>query len=280
MKDDIALKRVISSLGPISGYVICTGAGFSADSNIPVYAGVNGKWNNMVSPGLTTKEIQEFGTISGEAPLFLEKPQEFWNYFLDTAKIINDNKPHQGYYNLLEMVKDKPYYVVTSNIDGYHSRAGFKNVIECHGRLVNPNKTINVQCSEYGVCSCKNTWEWTSSKVSSDNDLLVCPVCKQIARPNYLSFNDHYCNIAPFSTENTTRKEMIEWLEKVKNDRIIIFEIGVGETVKTVKNRSRLIWQKYPNSILIRINPSPDPDGPEGLKERYINFCEKAIDIL
>ncbi len=265
MKDDIAC--IINEFGAV-GYIVCTGAGFSADSNISVYAGKDGKWEMNAPKGLSIKEIQEFGAEN----TFLKKPREFWDYFLEFASTINNNEPHKGYYKLLELIKNKPYYVVTSNIDGYHSRAGYNNVIECHGRLVNANKTINIQCSQFGECLNKDIWEW-----NGQGELPVCKKCGKIARPNYLSFNDYYCNIAPYTIENKVRDEMMKWLKVVKDEKIIIFEIGVGETVKTVKNRVNSIKKMCPNSLVIRINPNIMDDP---LARGYINICKNAIDCF
>lgn len=272
----------------INGFLVCTGAGFSADSNIPVYVGKNGKWDLvnshsefrsvrtspnldlLDSDGLFLEEIQEFGRMNEKGePLFLEKPEKFWNYFSRMVKNINENEPHKGYYGLLEMIKNNTYYVVTSNIDGYHSRAGYQNVIECHGRLVNSNKSVNVQCTQ---CDPGDIWGTTDS-------LPMCKKCNSCARPNYLSLNDYYCNIAPYTFDNKIRSEMIKWLSHVEknNIKIVIFEIGVGDTIKTVKNRARDTWKRCKNSILIRINPLPDPDP---LPERYYNIAELAVNVF
>lgn len=314
------LKRALKDA---QGFLICTGAGMSADSGIPVYRtytkypsigwiksplglersnhqyGYEG-WgpNDLDIPGLDNMDIHDFGrsnlfeksiTWNSEGSTFniCKKGLLLWKYFFDQRQKFTTSIPHTGYMDLNKIIKHRDYFVITSNVDSFHLRGGFSksNVIECHGSLLNENVDFRIQCSQGSLC---NSSVWTfnfdpiiqSSRDIQEENLPRCPKCKLIARPNYLSFNDDNCLVNVFTFDSDSRKRMITWLDNVQKDLIIIFEIGVGEVVSTIKNRSRKTWKECPNSILIRINPAPDP---QPLSERYYNLpmtCQSAMTML
>ena len=249
-------------LNEAEGFLICTGAGMSSDSGVPIYR-KNNTWGPLQEEldqrysGLLVEDIHDFG----KSGLFQQKGELLWAYFRDLRQVFL-SKPHSGYYGLNSLIRNKPYFVVTSNIDHMHVHSGLfpMNVVEAHGSLIDNRGNFRVQCSQGIEC---NNRIW-----SSDEVLPRCPVCHLIARPNCLSFNDeHY-----FVTENYSHDNMVLWLNSFRG-RLAIFEIGVGTEVKTISNRSRGAWKDHPNSILFRINPTPDP---EPLPMRYINLSTTA----
>lgn len=91
----IDYKNIDKLLKESKNVLITAGAGFSVDSGIPTFEDGN---NHDIT-------------------------------------LFKDKNPHDGYYKLLNYVKDKNYFVFTSNIDGFFRTVGFKNVYECHGSL-------------------------------------------------------------------------------------------------------------------------------------------------
>ena len=74
-----------------------------------------------------------------------------WGYIVSMMSAFRNASPHSGYTYLLNLIKDKDYFVFTSNIDGYFVQSGFdpNRVAECHGNL------NLLQCSTVGEhCEC------------------------------------------------------------------------------------------------------------------------------
>jgi len=50
-----------------------------------------------------------------------------WGYLADhIANMTFANIPHRGYYDLLDLCRNKDYFVLTSNVDGLFEKTGFK----------------------------------------------------------------------------------------------------------------------------------------------------------
>ena len=65
---------------------------------------------------------------------FIEKPSEFFRFYRDRM-IYPDAKPNEAHRKLAELEQaGKLSAVITQNIDGLHTEAGSKNVIELHIR--------------------------------------------------------------------------------------------------------------------------------------------------
>lgn len=104
-----------------------TGAGISADSNIPTFRDTNGLWtNNEDLESLISKSY------------FNYKPKEFWKVYKDIfqIKLMNNYEPNQGHLFITDLQEDeKDITVITQNIDGLHQRSGTGKVFEIHGTL-------------------------------------------------------------------------------------------------------------------------------------------------
>jgi len=201
--------KVRSLLKSHENILIFTGAGMSSDSGLPVFRKDK---KTLFTPDFSnTEEIRD---------------------------LFDSHEPHSGYNQLLAYCKDKEYFVMTSNIDGYFSRSGFDKdrVVEIHGNV------YNSQCS----LSCHNQ--------IYDSSVLVCPQCDENMRPNVLMFGDEeWIN----RTENIDKK-MVGWIDsKVEaKEKILIIEIGVGIHIPTVRDYSEILMDKYIKNIsLIRVNP-------------------------
>lgn len=259
------LNNIISDA---DGFLVCTGSGMSADSDIPVYVrediwGPTQEELDLKYPGLCVEDIHDFGNKN----IFESKSEILWKYFFDLAILIQNSNLHSGYFYLKKIIQNKPHYVLTSNIDNLHLRSGIHplNLVQCHGSFLDVKGNIYVQC----IDACHSDI-WTHS-TQDIHQIPRCSYCRKIARPNFLSFNDE-SYVVPFNS--ISRKEMISWINQMKDKKLIIFEIGIGDHVKTVRNRSRKTWKDCSQSVIIRINPNKDPH-PE--TERYYQILDTAL---
>lgn len=109
-----------------SRIVFFGGAGVSTESGIPDFRSEDGLYNQKYS--YPPEQI-----ISHS--FFMRNPEEFYRFYRDRM-IYPEAKPNAAHKKLAELERaGKLSAVVTQNIDGLHTDAGSKNVIELHGSV-------------------------------------------------------------------------------------------------------------------------------------------------
>ena len=107
---------------------VFTGAGISVPSGIPDFRSATGLYSNRDESGYAPELIL--------SRTFFEKEPEIFYRFYKNKIIFKDAAPniaHKFFALLQDMGKDVS--VVTQNIDGLHTAAGSKEVIELHGSV-------------------------------------------------------------------------------------------------------------------------------------------------
>ena len=77
----------------------------------------------------------------------IETPIEVWSFILNLKDKYQQTIPHEGYYKLLNLLKDKEHFIVTSNIDDHFLKTGFdeNRIFECHGSI-NYMQCLDIIC--------------------------------------------------------------------------------------------------------------------------------------
>lgn len=102
------------------------GAGVSTESGIPDFRSTDGLYNQQYK--FPPEQI-----ISHS--FFMREPEEFYRFYRDRM-IYPDAKPNAAHLKLAKLERaGKLSAVITQNIDGLHTDAGSKNVIELHGSI-------------------------------------------------------------------------------------------------------------------------------------------------
>lgn len=102
------------------------GAGVSTESGIPDFRSADGLYNQKYK--YPPEQI-----ISHS--FFMRNPEEFYRFYRDRM-IYSDAKPNAAHLKLAELERaGKLTAVITQNIDGLHTAAGSRNVIELHGSV-------------------------------------------------------------------------------------------------------------------------------------------------
>lgn len=112
--------------------VFFTGAGVSAESGIPTFRGAGGLWRDFRAEDLATPEA------------FARTPKLVWEWYEWRRDLIRRAAPNAA-HRAIALLGDA--VVVTQNVDGLHTRAGVRNVVELHGNI------FRVRCVEEGSCS-------------------------------------------------------------------------------------------------------------------------------
>ena len=106
--------------------LVLTGAGMSAESGVPTFRDAQtGLWARYDPRELATPEA------------YRRNPSRVFGWYASRLMAVRRVSPHVGYDALARLGEMYPgaLTVVTQNVDGLHTRAGTRDVIELHGSL-------------------------------------------------------------------------------------------------------------------------------------------------
>ena len=104
--------------------VALTGAGVSAESGIDTFRSKDGLWKKYDPSVYASIEV------------FKQDPSKYWTIRGDFIRNYDEYHPNPGHYALAELEQlGLVRSVITQNIDGLHTKAGSRKVIEIHGSL-------------------------------------------------------------------------------------------------------------------------------------------------
>lgn len=271
MNNIMKSKKTIEEADAI---LIGAGAGLSASAGID-YSKESFKKNFPLlvkTYGMTDMYTSSFYKFNTE--------EERWSYW---AKHINYSyiapPPLKAYKDLLEIVKDKNYFVITTNVDGQFIKSGFdkKKVFEVQGSY--GKMQCKVACHNKLYDDTKLVKEMLKSKneLKIDSKLVPkCPVCG----------NDMEINIRKdsFFVEDDNWHKLNCAYEKFINDNIdkklVLIELGVGfNTPGIIRFPFEKLTYTNDNITLIRINDKYD-DMIYELKNKVILIKEDCFTYI
>ncbi len=230
MKDLVKISRIIKKSKHLVAF---TGAGISAESNIPTFRGEGGIWNKY-DPKIL------------DINFFMQNPEFCWKHIKDMFfSVIDKAEPNAAHYFLAELEKNNILKsIITQNIDNLHQKAGSKNVVEFHG---NTRNLICTNCNKH----------YKVADFDLKKEIPVCS-CGKFLKPDFVFFGEGIPNDAYEKSVNevnscdvmlligTTGEIMPASLlpyEAKKNGAIII-EINTEESNYTQKITDFFIKQK------------------------------------
>ena len=265
------IKDLINNADAI---LIGAGAGFSSSAGIDYSQySFKEKFSELVKAyNMTDMYTSSFYDFESE--------EERWSYW---AKHINYSfiapPPLDAYKELYEIVKNKNYFVITTNVDGQFHKSGFDK-----------NKVFEVQGS-YGKMQCsvgchnklyddtKLVKEMLNSKdnLKIDKELIpICPVCNEsmeinIRKDAFFVEDDNWIKL---------NKNYEEFINDNINKKLILIELGVGfNTPGIIRYPFEQLAYIHENITLIRINDKYTDVAFE-LKNQVVlvkEDCAKAI---
>jgi len=241
MKNQQSLQNLIHEVDAV---LVLAGAGMSADSGLQTFSQASKDWK---------KNYQTFMTRHA----FEVDKENAWAFYENMyKKYIYESKPHQGYLDLLNQLKDKDYFIVTSNIDLLFEKAEFDldRIHHVHGRI------DKLQCKQ----PCNNHLYVYS------NTLRYCSRCGRSLRPNIFLFDD----ALERRIIGNTASMFLKWCTNIDGLKTLILEIGVGS--EGLHSHS-ISYAKKLNAKHILINPYP-PIFSKQSKAKVYKL--KAVDML
>ncbi len=171
-EDSTRLQAVAERLAGCRSALFITGAGISADSDLPTYRGVGGLYEGADTDEGMPIEV----ALSGD--MLSSRPEIAWGHISRIEQACRHAVFNRGHevIALLEQKLER-VWVLTQNVDGFHRAAGSRNVIDIHGDV---SKLICTRCSWH-----KETTDYAGLEIPPS-----CPDCGALVRPDVVLFGE------------------------------------------------------------------------------------------
>jgi len=149
--------------------VVLTGAGVSTESGIPDFRSPTGIWARY--------DPMEYATISA----FRRDPVKVWEFYARRFDVLLQAQPNAGHLALAELERRGIVTaIVTQNVDGLHTRAGSRDVVEVHGSL---------RTASCLTCGERVPFERVVAELQRAS-APPCPSCGEILKPDVVMFGE------------------------------------------------------------------------------------------
>tara|TARA_B100000315_G_C14559225_1_gene579692 strand:- start:927 stop:1673 length:747 start_codon:yes stop_codon:yes gene_type:complete len=165
MSNQEAIKKTQHKLRNARFVTVLTGAGISADSDIPTFRGAEGLWKQYRAEDLASPHA------------FARDPRLVWEWYSWRRALIAAKMPNCAHEALVSMSGQfSSFVLMTQNVDGLHGMAGSHDCLEIHGNI------WKVRCTK-------------CSTVTDNRDLPIvfppqCAVCGGLLRPHVVWFGE------------------------------------------------------------------------------------------
>lgn len=209
-----------------------------------------------------------------------KSPEEKWAYW---SKMIYVNRykvgPTKLYKHLLNIIKNKNYFVITTNVNHQFQLSGFDKE-----RLFYTQGDYGLfQCSKACHNKTYDNKEIVEEMIKQTNNNLIptklvpkCPVCGSLMDTNLRK--DNY-----FVEDEDWHKALDRYekfLKENKEKKILFLEIGVGwNTPGIIKFPFLQMTYRFKNAFYISINNDPS-DIPNEIKDKAIHIKEDLNILL
>lgn len=208
------------------------------------------------------------------------KPEAYWGVWARHIQHIRYNAPPlQPYQNLFALTKGKPYFIVSTNVDGQLQKAGFpsRNIFAPQGEY------RYFQCSKPCSDDVYDNEEMIKTMVANmpspleirTQDIPTCPKCGRPLVPNLRCDNTfvekpYIQNMGAYAA----------FLEECKKKQTVFLELGVGyNTPGIIRYPFQQFVSAHPKSNLVRINLQ-DATTPPKLENQSVNIQANLADVL
>lgn len=213
-----------------------------------------------------------------------KKEEEKWAYWAKHIYFSYYERRHTELYRkLYELVKDKNYFVITTNTDGQFINNGFANnlVFEVQGSYAKFQCSIPCHNKLYS-----NEKQIMEMLVNIDENLKIptslvpkCPICGKNMSVNLRCdetfVEDDYWHLS--------QKNFDDFIKSNFNKNVLLLEFGVGfNTPGIIRFPFEEMTLRYSNFRLVRFNNRYDMI-PDEIKDRAISVSDsirKTIDLL
>ncbi|MFC0679884.1 NAD-dependent deacylase [Lysobacter korlensis] len=215
--------------------VFLTGAGMSAESGVPTFRdALTGLWSRFDAEALATPAA------------FRRDPELVWGWYRWRAAQLLDVQPHAG-HDAIATIERRGFKVdvITQNVDDLHERAGNRNVVHLHGKL------LRSRCIDCGARRDPDpiTLDPPSSREGEREAPPRCEVCGGQFRPDVVWFGE-----ALPQAEWEYAQDALARCDRV----IVVGTSGLVQPAASLPSLARALGKP-----VLEINPQPSAITPE-----------------
>lgn len=154
-----------------------------------------------------------------------------WEWYLWRRNLIETKRVNSGHIALAELEKFHPdFFLITQNVDGFHAKAGSRNLVEIHGNIFR------------NVCNvCRR--ETPERAYHSEELPPVCPSCSSLLRPGVVWFGESYDE----ADLNVCLRRM--------NETDLLLIVGTSGAVTMPVSLAQMA--RNAGALLVEVNPEP-----------------------
>ncbi|WP_295219150.1 Sir2 family NAD-dependent protein deacetylase [Ruminococcus sp.] len=207
----------------------------------------------------------------------LEEHWTYWSRYIDINRYMD--VPNDTYKRLLKLVKDKDYFVLTTNVDHQFQKAGFDKY-----RLFYTQGDYGLfQCAEPCHNVTYDNEEVIRRMVSEQKNMRIpselVPKCPKCGKPMTINLR---CDDTFIQDEGWYRasERYSDFLRRHKNADVLFLELGVGfNTPVIIKYPFWQMTAKNPNAFYACVNFN-EAFCPEELKGKSICINRDIVEVL
>lgn len=243
-------NKIKELINDADGVLIGSGAGLSTS------AGINYSGEEFKKEFDAFIKKYHFTDLYTASFYDFETDEEKWAYFAKHIKFADTGRVAMPLYkNIYELVNQKSYFVITTNVDNQFEKAGFdKNRI-----FATQGSYSKLQCSE----ACHNKLydnvelvekmiEQTNNELKIPSNLVpTCPVCGEKMEVN-LRKDAYFVQDDNWYKQN---KAYSDFIVSAENKKVVLLELGVGfNTPGIIRFPFEQMTLQNENWNLVRIN--------------------------
>ncbi len=257
---DHPLEKILHEFAKGAGRLtVLTGAGISAESNIPTFRGPEGYW----TIGSKEYQPQEMATYQ----MFVQKPDEVWKWYLYRLGVCKRALPNPGHHALVEMeaLFKNRFTLITQNVDNLHIRAGnsLDRTFQIHGNIFFMRCFKECRRNVFPIPEALTGKEKNTPLTGQDRQMLLCPDCGSRTRPHVLWFDEIY-NEHYYRCQSALR---------VARETQLLIVVGTSGATNLP---NQVVWAvKQQNGIIMDINIEKNPFSHAALSSRQGFFIQQ-----
>lgn len=204
--------------------------------------------------------------------------RSLWAYWSNHINKIRYEAPAlKPYLDLYEIIKDKNYFIITTNVDEQFVKSGFDKE-----KVFAPQGNYALfQCDKPCSDELFNNKEFIDKMISNMNndtfeireeDIPLCPKCG-----SYLSKNLRVDNTFVEAPHMEKQKDYINYINNSIDGKLVLLELGVGfNTPAIIRWPFEKITIKHPNALLVRMNMQY-PDVPKEISQNSLSLNKDIL---
>lgn len=268
------IEEFKNALESAEAVVIGAGAGFSDAAGIKY---VGKRFTDNFQDFIKKYNMEDLYTSSFYP---FKTQEERWAYWAKHVSLNRFETPATNLYtDLFDLVRDKNYFIITTNVEHQFWKANF------------PNEKIFATQGDYGYIQCAkgchnelyDNDSLVANMISATKDCKIpsslvpkCPVCGgemdiNVRKDRYFVQGEDW-DIAYNNYE--------KFIENNENKKIVFIELGVGyNTPGIIRYPFEQMTNKNDKAVLIRLNKDY-PQGPIENKSKTISFTEDMMEVI